>query len=160
MFKNESVLNAFNCDYLQKISTDLTDSDLDTVTNGKTPRWILGHLRLVADMPLGMLGQSNQLDENWGASFGPGSENGAGDAPSFGVQQVVSDTVAAYQELAKLAQQADPDEMSKPHGIELLEETPLKTRGDLLSHLLSTHFCFHLAQLSACRQAKGLTRLF
>ena len=160
MFKNELVLNAFNRGYLQKIASDLTDSDLDTVTNGKTPRWILGHLRLVADMPREMVGLKPQLDDTWSASFGPGSETVTQNAPSFNVQQVVADSVAAYDELVSAAQQADADVMSQPHGLGMLEGSGIETRGDLLSHLLATHFAFHLAQLSACRQAKGLERLF
>ena len=160
MFKNELTLNAFNRDYLQKIASDLTDADLDTATNGKTPRWILGHLRLVADMPRAMVGLTSQLDDAWSASFGPGSETDAPSAPSFSVEQVVADSVAAYDELANAAQQADPSVMSQPHGLGLLDGTPIVTCGDLVSHLLSTHFAFHLAQLSACRQAKGLGHFF
>lgn len=160
MFQTESLTNAFCCDYLQKIASDISNSDLDSKTNGKTPRWILGHLRVVADMPRPMVGLESQLDENWGASFGPGSSIGAEDAPTFEVDQVVADTVAAYQELADALQQADPESLAKPHGLELLNGTPLKTCQDLLTHLLSTHFSFHLAQLSACRQAKGMKKLF
>lgn len=160
MFENESVLNAFACDYLQKIGSDLDDIDLDTVTCGKTPRWILGHLRVVADMPRAMVGLASQLDESWAATFGPGSKVGDENAPDFGVAQVVSDTVAAYAELAEAAKQADAEVMSQPHGLALLDDTPLNTCGDLLSHILSTHFTFHLAQLSACRQAKGMGHFF
>lgn len=160
MFKNEFLLNAFNRDYLKTIGKDLADSDLDNVTVGKTPRWILGHLRVVADMPREMVGLSPQLDEKWLSGYGPGSKTGDPDAPSFRVEQIVADTIAAYEELADAAQQADAEVMSQPHGLELLADTPLKTRGDLLSHLLATHFAFHLAQLSACRQAKGLGPLF
>ena len=160
MFKNEFVLNAFNREYLQNIANDLTDSDLDTVTTGKTPRWILGHLRVVADMPREMVGLAPQLDETWGAGYGPGSKTADPSAPSFNVKQIVAETIAAYEELADAAQQADAEVMSQPHGLGLLDGTALKTRGDLLSHLLSTHFAFHLAQLSACRQAKGMGPMF
>ncbi len=160
MFENESVLNAFACDYLQKLANDLDDGDLDNETCGKTPRWILGHLRVVADMPRAMVGLASQLDDSWGASFGPGSAVGAEGAPEFGLAQVVADTVSAYEELAGAAKQADVGVMSQPHGLALLDDTPLNTCGDLLSHILSTHLTFHLAQLSACRQAKGLGHFF
>ncbi len=160
MFQTVSLTNAFCCDYLQKIASDISDSDLDSNTNGKTPRWILGHLRVVADMPRPMVGLESQLDAEWGASFGPGSSVGAENAPSFQVDQVVADTVAAYQELTEAVKQADPAVLAQPHGLDLLDGTPLKTCQDLLTHLLSTHFSFHLAQLSACRQAKGLQKFF
>ena len=160
MFENESVLTAFVCDYLQKLAADLDDGDLDSVTCGKTPRWILGHLRVVADMPRAMVGLTSQLDESWGAAFGPGSRVGADGAPEFTLAQVVEETVAAYGELAEAAKQADAGVMAQPHGLGLLDDTPLNTCGDLLSHILSTHFSFHLAQLSACRQAKGLGHFF
>lgn len=160
MFENESVLNAFARDYLQKLAADLDDGDLDSATCGKTPRWILGHLRVVADMPRAMVGLTPQLDESWVAAFGPGSKVGAENAPEFGLAQVVADTLAAYAELADAARQADANVMAQPHGLALLDETPLNTCGDLLSHILSTHLTFHLAQLSACRQAKGLGHFF
>ena len=43
----------------------------------------------------------------------------------------------------------------KPHEVELLRPTPLRTVGDVLGHLTCTHIAFHLAQLSACRRKAG-----
>ena len=160
MFENEATLVKFCCEYLSKISGDISDADLSNETNGKTPRWILGHLRVVADMPRPMVGLESKLDETWVANYGPGSKPGGADGPSFELAQVVTETVGAYKELAEAARGADAEVMAQPHGLPILDGTALKTRGDLISHLLSTHFSFHLAQLSACRQAKGLGPLF
>ena len=160
MFENELTLNTFCRDYLKTLANDLSNQDLTVETNGKTPQWILGHLRVVADMPRGMVGLESVLDPAWGASYGPGSKPGSEGSPIFEVDQIVSETVAAYEELTNASQNASADVMSQPHGLALLEKTALKTNGDLLSHILSTHFMFHLAQLSACRQAKGNGPLF
>jgi len=45
--------------------------------------------------------------------------------------------------------------MDQPHSVQILKETPIRTNGDLLAHLMSTHQSFHLAQLSACRRKAG-----
>ena len=160
MFENESTLVTFCCDYLSTLSSDLSDADLNTETSGKTPKWILGHLRVVADMPRPMVGLEPELTENWITSYGPGSKPGIADAPAFQVAPLVTETIAAYKELLLASRDADAEAMALPHGLALLDGTVLKTRGDLLSHILSTHFSFHLAQLSACRQAKGMAALF
>ncbi len=48
-----------------------------------------------------------------------------------------------------------PEVLDAPHAIELLKTTVLKTNGDVLAHLMTTHESFHLAQLSACRRKAG-----
>jgi hypothetical protein len=45
--------------------------------------------------------------------------------------------------------------MSQPQTAELLKNTPLKTIGDVMDHLLTTHFAFHIGQLSAWRRLEG-----
>ena len=62
--------------------------------------------------------------------------------------------------LCQAAANADAEALAAPNEIELLEGSPLVTRGDLLSHLLTTHFSFHVAQLSAWRRAAGHAHLF
>ncbi len=65
-----------------------------------------------------------------------------------------------YPKLAQLAAETSADVLNQPHGIELLNGTALVTVGDVLSHLLSSHFAFHIAQLSAWRRAAGHSALF
>lgn len=160
MFENEATLATFCCEYLSMISKDLTDADLKVETNGKTPQWILGHLRVVADMPRPMVGLEPKLDSSWLSAYGPGSTPGNSEAPGFELATLVRETISAYQELVAAAKNADADVLAQPHGLELLKGTALKSRADLLSHLFATHFSYHLAQLSACRQSKGLGPMF
>ncbi len=50
---------------------------------------------------------------------------------------------------------ASAEVLDKPHEVELLKTTNLKTNGDVLAHLMCTHLAFHVAQLSACRRHAG-----
>jgi len=52
------------------------------------------------------------------------------------------------------------EEMTLVHEVDLLKATPLKTRGDLVGHILTTHFATHLGQLSSLRRHFGRPPLF
>ena len=45
--------------------------------------------------------------------------------------------------------------MRAPHAVKVLEGTPIETLGQCISHLLTSHFGFHLSQLSSCRPRGG-----
>ncbi len=62
--------------------------------------------------------------------------------------------------MAGAAPNADAAKLAIPHRMELFENTPLQTRGDLVAHLLATHPAFHLGQLSTWRRQMGFAPLF
>lgn len=123
------------------------------------PAWILGHLAVVNDMALGMLGQPTLLPESWAGEFGPGSQplpqNGA--YPSK--QELLDALQKGYAALAEVAANVDLDQLSGPHPIAPLLES-LPTQGDLLAHVLTTHPAMHLGHLSNWRRQMGRPPLF
>lgn len=160
MFDQLETLNRFARGYLHTLAADLADDELTSLSEstGKTPHWILGHLRIAAEFGIRMLGEQPGCGEDWFAAFGPGSTPGA-TTPEFTVSDVVTAIDTAYDRLLGLCREADPEVLAEPHGFKPLEPA-LMSKQDMMSHLLTTHFTYHVAQLSACRRGKGLGPLF
>lgn len=160
-FETETTLVNFSLGYLNTIVADFTDDDLTVLTEStdKTPQWILGHLRVVAELGNKMLGAEPACDDNWFAAYGPGSQPGDTNAPTFTLSQVIDDIQVGYTRLLKLTKEASQETLDQNHGFTPLEPA-IMSKQDLMSHLLTTHISYHLAQLSACRRAKGLAPVF
>jgi hypothetical protein len=62
--------------------------------------------------------------------------------------------------LCDAARAAASDLISARHEVGLLSNTPLRTKGDLIAHILATHFAVHLGQLSTLRRLAGRPLLF
>jgi len=84
-------------------------------------------------------------------------------APSYRsgarLQNLRCGTEQGYARLLELTKAAPKELLDESHGFDPLEPA-IMTKGGLMSHLLVTHISFHTAQLSACRQGKGLTAVF
>jgi hypothetical protein len=161
MFEQESILNRFLLAGLEQVAADIPADRIGERApgNGHPPVWVLGHLAICAELGLQVFGQPlKHLD--WLKLFGPGSSDEVRGADRFSKQDLVRQILTDYPALCAAAQTAEPAAMSQPHGVGLLEGTPIETTGDLLAHLLSSHFAFHLAQLSAWRRAAGHPHLF
>ena len=161
IFESETTLVNFAIGYLKTIANDLNDDDLTTLTEstGKTPQWILGHLRIASELGSKMLGEEPGCDDQWFAAYGPGSQPGDANAPAFTVADVIVDLEKGYSRLLELTKNAPTELLDQKHGFEPLEPA-ISTKRELMSHLLTTHITYHLAQLSACRQAKGHSPVF
>lgn len=161
IFESETLLVNFALGYLKNIASDLNDEDLGALTEstGKTPQWILGHLRIAAELGNKMLGAEPACGDDWFAAFGPGSKPGDTNAPTFSVSSIVADIEEGYSRLLKLTKEASQEVLAEKHGFAPLEPA-ISSKSDLMSHLLTTHITYHLAQLSACRQAKGQAPIF
>lgn len=161
IFKTETTLVQFSIDYLKTLTSELKDEDLTQLTDstGKTPQWILGHLHIASEFGSKMLGADSMCGDDWFAAYGPGSQPGNPDAPEFTIEAVLGNIESGYQRLLELTKAASADELGEKHGFEPLEPA-IMTKRDLMSHLLTTHFAFHLAQLSACRRSKGMPPVF
>ena len=163
----EKTLYAFAKNYLQTLCSDLTDEDLAELrdSTGKTPGWILGHIRVVGELGVQLLGGQPGCESSWFAAFGPGSvpsqPNGESpdNLPSFSVEEIVKAIDGTYAKLLEMFEAAPAADLDEPHSFEPLAKT-LPRKRDLLTHLLTTHLAYHLAQLSACRRSKGLGSLF
>ncbi len=161
MFESETTLVNFAIDYLKTIVADLNDDDLTTLTEstGKTPQWILGHLHMASEFGSKVLGAEPACDDSWFAAYGPGSQPGDANAPAFTIETILADIETGYVRLLKLTKDAPQELLDEKHGFAPLEPA-ISTKRDFMSHLLTTHITYHLAQLSACRQAKGMAPVF
>lgn len=161
MFERIAVVNRFALDYLRQILADLDDADLAAVqfAGQNPPAWNLGHLAVVADYGLSLVGGSARSPRAWRAQFGPGSKpsDRREDYPSKAELQLAVES--GYDALVQAVQNVDADTLAKPHTFPPLLQL-LPTRGDMLTHLLTTHFAGHLAQISQWRRQKGLPALF
>ena len=161
MYQRESLLSQNMVDYLDMVAAEVTDENLHTrpVESGHTPLWILGHLAICAEMGIKMLGGEFE-HRQWLPLFAPGSKDEFTSSDGHSRDELMSCIKSSYPRLAEMANAADDDVLNQPHGVELLNDTVLKTVGDLVGHLMTTHLAFHLAQLSDWRQASGHSHLF
>jgi len=106
-----------------------------------------------------MLGAEPGCGDDWFAAYGPGSKPGDSNAPAFTVASVLADIEQGYTRLLELSKSASKELLDEKHGLAFLEPE-LMSKRDFMAHLLTTHITYHLAQLSACRQSKGLNPVF
>lgn len=162
MFDNEIALNQFLLRYTQLSVADLREEQLDSVpiTGFHSPRWILTHLAICADMALVMLGQTKQCPSAWHAAYGPKSSGTTHDKIRPATTELLATIDELYPEVCVHASQASPEFLAQPHPLDLLKGTSIQSNAQLLSHLLTTHYAVHLGQLSAVRRQLGLPYLF
>ncbi len=121
---------------------------------GNSPGWIVGHLTLGSWFGVALL-DGREIDENLLKHYGPGS---ASDVP---VDQRLekADLLAEEQEAADAflaaIEAADPAAFDKPQQTGILEKA-FPTVGNMLSHLLASHYSMHTGQLSAWRRNRGM----
>jgi hypothetical protein len=119
------------------------------------PIWIIGHLTMVNDLILNILGEATHCPKLWHATFGPNSriDNIPAD---IGTKD---EMVAVYNKTAELiiaAIDAKEDAFfAAPQQAPFLRQD-LPTVHDLLGHLMFTHHTLHLGQLSVNRRLLGL----
>ena len=161
MFEQEIVLNQFLMEGFGSIVADIpADRCLERAPgNGHPPIWVLGHLAICSELGE-MLCGGNLTHPEWLPVFGPGSSDDIAVSDQFSKDDLVQEIVTGYPRMAEMARNVDPVAMEKPHEVELLLGSPIVTVGQLVSHLLSSHFAFHQAQLSAWRRAAGFGPLF
>jgi len=161
MFQNETMLNRFFIGYLEQLAEDVNDENLNSrmADGGHTPLWILGHLAICGELGIKLLGGELTHPE-WLAQFGPGSTDDFASSNLFEKDEFLNCINSSYSQMIKLATKSEAERLNAPHGVELLDGTPVKTLGDLIAHLLTTHFAFHTAQLSCWRRANGHPHLF
>jgi hypothetical protein len=160
MFDRELTLYKFNLKYLRSLVADLTDDDLkkEPFPGGNPPVWILGHLAVSTDYAGRMLGLKRECPREWHAMFGPTTKPADLPATLPNKEELVAAIESGHRRVAEAAAAAPPEvieALARPHAIEILKQSVLKTNGDVLAHLLCTHAAFHLAQLSACRRSNG-----
>lgn len=158
----ETTLNGFLQQYLSMLTADLQDDqwDLVPIDGLHTVRWVLAHLASTGDYGLRLLGQTTKCPRTWHIAYGPGSSGLTHPEIKPSKAELMNKLSEVYQALAGSHAAASPELLSQPHGLGFLEKTSIQTKGQLISHLLTTHFSIHLGQLSAMRRQMGLPRLF
>lgn len=161
MFETETTLNQFLLQGFEKVVADIPADRINERPpgNGHPPLWVLGHLAICVEMGHTLLGEE-LTHKNWAIAFGPGSSDDVKNPEKYSRDEFVDAIVNGYPKLCAAAKQGSADSLAEPHGLDLLANTAIKTRGDLLAHLLTTHLSFHLAQLSGWRRAAGHGPLF
>lgn len=161
MFENEIAINEFQLEQFQQVAEDIGVPTLfqPGPGHGHPPAWILGHLAISGELGQRML-RGSIAHPDWVALFGPGSSDQIIADESLTKPVLVAAVIDAYRGLRSSAVSAEERVVSRAHRFTPLVGSPLKTVGHLVSQLLTNHFGFHLAQLSACRRSAGHPAVF
>lgn len=162
MFERELALFRFMHDYLQRLTEDLLPEDLLHVLPGATnpPAYVLGHLAVCNDMTLRILQQPMLCPEGWVRSFGPGSNPEKMTIGYPSREELLGVLHRQFEAIVAALPGADAAGLDRPHSAGVLRGTAIETVGDLLAHLLTTHFALHVGQLSLMRRQRGRSPLF
>jgi uncharacterized damage-inducible protein DinB len=162
MFESEITLNEFNRHYLNVLLTDIPDDELDWQPHSglHSVRWILAHLAIAVDYGFAQLGQPFVCPAEWHQAYGPGSQAGSSGDLRPSRDELLRVIHGGYAGLCEAARAATSDVTSVRHEVGLLSNTPLQTKGDVIAHILATHFAVHLGQLSTLRRLAGRPLLF
>lgn len=156
MFERELRLYEFLGGYARLLTADLTDDQLtDQPSPGvNPPLWILGHLSVVADGGLKLLGASRLRPLTWHRDFGRGSVPGRHQIAVPTKGELLDAYGESHAALSRAVAAAPTEFADRPNQTGILPQ--LDTLGDLLAHILTTHEALHLGQLSAWRRQSGL----
>ncbi len=149
-------LFAFTHQYAKLLVNDIDDADFARQPHEgmNPPAWILGHLVLAADFVPMLLGQEKATDDQWMATYGPGSTP-TDDRSAYASKEVLLDLMqSTYARAIESARAATDQQLTAPNETPFLANQ-LPTVGDLMGHLLTTHGSAHLGQLSAWRRCVG-----
>jgi uncharacterized damage-inducible protein DinB len=158
----QSILNQFTRQYLSMLVDGLTEEQLDLVPieGFHSARWLLSHIATTGDLGLRLLGLPTKCPRTWHVAYAPGTDGVTHPQVKPTQQELLEKITEIYGQLAQGLNDAAPELLGEPHGLALLQRTAIQTKGQLISHLLTTHIAVHLGQLSAMRRQMGLPHLF
>lgn len=161
MFENELAVNEALIRQFAKTADDVPEELLfhPCVGHGHPPVWIFGHLAIIAEMGQSLIG-GTVTHPAWIPMFGPKSSDIVASSDDLTKASLRTAVKENYRNLRSLAATVDPSIVSQPHSVELLLGSPVKTIGHVVSLILTSHFGFHLGQLSSCRRTAGFGPLF
>jgi len=162
VFEHLIVLNEFNRGYLHRLLSDIPSHRLDEqpAEGLHSVRWILAHLAIAADYGLKQLDLPFVCPMAWHVAYGPTSQAGTSDKIQLTSEEILETIIRGYSILCDALRSGPVDQLSATHEVELLKKTNLKTKADIVAHILATHFAIHLGQLSTLRRLMGLPPLF
>lgn len=157
MFERESKLCNFALGYCRKLVQDIPEDKLaiQPAPGMNHPAWVLGHLAIVGDSALLMLGQRGHCPRDWRPLFGMGSKPVTDRAVYPSCEELMAKVETNYRALITAVQAAPAELIDAPHKAPFFKEE-LPTVGDLLGHIMTTHLTMHAGQISAWRRTQGL----
>lgn len=161
MFESEIAVNEMLSNQFTMTVKDIPEDDFfhPSIGHGHPPIWIMGHLAITAEMGQRMLGGSVRHPQ-WVRMFGRGSSDIISPQDGLTKSDLSADVVENYRKLREMITNADAAALSIPHRIDVFANSPVKTVHHALTLILTSHYGFHLAQLSSCRRAAGFGPLF
>jgi DinB superfamily len=154
VFEQEVKLNGLMIGMMSQSLANVDDAELakPAFPGWNPPAWILGHLAVTNDFALRNLGEPPVTSSEWRKRFRPGAKPEEDKSPYPTKAELLSTLQTGRERIIAGIAKVDPEKLKQPHGVDLLQGSPLKTVGDVLSHLLTTHYAFHMGQLSAWRR--------
>jgi hypothetical protein len=156
MFDRERTLYTFVLNYCRMLTSDIEDARMSDqpVPAANHPAWILGHLAICTDYAANMVGLPRTRPDAWHKLYGPGSKPESDRAKYPSKSELLAALADGHGRVSAGVINADAAAMAQPQTVIFQQHFP--TVGDLLAHLMTTHPCAHLGQLSAWRRFHGL----
>jgi DinB superfamily len=161
MFDRELRLYALMNGLLQKLLADVDETRFQhpLCEGGNSPAWIVSHLAIVNDYCLKNLGDQRIAPAEWHKRFRPGAMPKDDTAPRPTKAELFQVLEKGRRRIFETAANVDPEKMDQPQTSDFFKDSPVKTIGDVVAHLLTTHFAFHVGQISAWRRLEGKSHL-
>ena len=160
MFEREAKLYTFTLGYARLLTADIDESRWaeQPAPSINGPAWIMGHLAVVADAGVALLGGERILPPEWRQRHGPGSTPSTDRAFYPGGAELWAAYEHGHERLTAAALTAAPEAMERPQALTTtaLVTRSLPTVGYLIAHIMTSHEAAHLGQLSAWRRMLGL----
>lgn len=157
MLERECRLYALALHYCRLLVKDLDDAKLcvQPAPGVNHPAWIMGHLAVATDYAARLLGDRMICPKEWHKKFGAGSSLSPerGSYPSK--DELFAAVESGHARVTRAASQVTAEKLAQPQPGPFFQ-TELPTVGDLVAHLMTTHPCTHLGQLSTWRRCMGL----
>ncbi len=162
MFEHELRLNGLMYGLMQRLLSEVDETRFQRplVEGGNSPAWILAHLAVVNDYCLKNLGEQRILPAEWHKRFRPGAAPKDDPSPMPTKTELMETLEKGRRLICEAVLKADPARMDQPQTSDFFKDSPVKTIGDVIAHLMTTHIAFHLGQISAWRRLEGKPYLF
>lgn len=156
MLERECTLYRFVWHYTHLLVADLSERQMiqQPVPGINHPTWILGHLIVGADYAAQLLGDEQRCSPGFLQTYGPGSQPTENLWDYLGKEELLSGLANQQERVMELASTVSEKRLGLPQKLLFVDFLP--TVGDLVAHLMTTHPCIHLGQLSAWRKMMNL----
>lgn len=162
MFAQEATLLRFMFGYLRNLLADWDESVWTTPVAGAAnpPAHVVGHLAMSLDLALNLLGRPSLCPTEWHTNFGPEADPTQVSIAYPTKGQYIEAMSRCVEAIDEAAQMPDLNAMEAPQSFKFFVNTPIKTVGDCVALLMTTHFSLHIGQLSLMRRINGKPPLF